>query len=278
MFNISNLTSQKFSTRIGDSRVRLTGPTTYYIRTDGNDSNDGSADTPSSAFASIQRAVILILQAIDTAGYDVTIKLADGTYTSGGAYIYTSTYGGGAIYIVGNTTTPSNVVISTQYDAITTTRNTGIVIVTGVKIQTTAGNCLVASNFSNLIFQNVVFGSAPGNSHVYSLCHSNIWGTENYTISGGAGIHVNSAYRSTVNIASGKTITLTGTPSFTTRFLHLQDHAYANFHTTTFSGTATGQRYMLYRNSGVLTGLGNGNVNYFPGSSAGANLYGSQYA
>src|SRR5262249_34509389 len=58
-------------------RPRLTGNTTYYVRTDGNDGNDGLTNTAGGAFLTVQ-AAFNKLMAVDCNGYPVTIQAADG--------------------------------------------------------------------------------------------------------------------------------------------------------------------------------------------------------
>ena len=92
-------------------RELLAANRTYYVRTDGSDGNTGLANTAGGAFLTIQKA-ISIVAALDISIYDVTINVADGTYTAGiaitGPWIGT----GSTLTITGNTTTPANCVIS----------------------------------------------------------------------------------------------------------------------------------------------------------------------
>ena len=74
--------------------------------TNGSDDNDGSQEHP---FATINKAISMIPQIVN---HNVTINLADGSYSGGIAlrgYV-----GGGTITIAGNTTNPENVVLSGQ--------------------------------------------------------------------------------------------------------------------------------------------------------------------
>jgi hypothetical protein len=92
-------------------REILTANRTYYVRTDGNDGNDGLSNASGGAFLTIQKA-INVVAGLDLSIYNVTIQIADGTYTAG-ATVNAPWIGAGDITLQGNVSTPANVVIST---------------------------------------------------------------------------------------------------------------------------------------------------------------------
>ncbi|MFN3746712.1 MAG: hypothetical protein ACK4TL_18575 [Hyphomicrobiaceae bacterium] len=61
------------------ARDRLTGSRSYYVRTDGNDNNDGLANSAGRAFATIQKALDVV-GALDLGVFTVAIWINDGTY------------------------------------------------------------------------------------------------------------------------------------------------------------------------------------------------------
>lgn len=63
-------------------RESLTANRTYYVRTDGNDSNTGLTNTSGGAFLTIQKALNVVLGKLDLSGFNVTAQVAAGAYTS----------------------------------------------------------------------------------------------------------------------------------------------------------------------------------------------------
>jgi hypothetical protein len=61
-------------------REVLTADRTYYVRTDGSDSNTGLANTSGGAFLTIQKA-LNVCKTIDFYGYTVTISVGSGTFS-----------------------------------------------------------------------------------------------------------------------------------------------------------------------------------------------------
>lgn len=260
------------------TRKKLTADTTWYVRPDGNDLNTGNADTSGSAFLTPNRAVDVILKTIDCAGYIPTIKIADGTYTGGilvtGPALNCHNYG---LFIIGNITTPSNVIISTSgLDAIAVT-NGAHIRVGGMKVQTaTSGNGLNAyfgSLIENTFTGTMVYG-ACANSQIAAGLFANIFLTSDYTINGSATSHWHSGAEGG-NIVTGTiTITITGTPAFSAYFCGVNKGS-VTCGSTTFSGSATGKRFVCHYN-GTIDASGQ-TRNFLPGNIAGTQDNGGVY-
>jgi hypothetical protein len=253
-------------------REVLTGNRTYYVRTDGSDSNNGLANTAGGAFLTVQKAIDTAI-ALDLSLYSVTIQVADGTYT--GALTLKPYTGTGPIYIIGNTTTPANAVISTtSANCVTAQPFARQWNIKGFKfITTTAGDCILSQRGAKIVIDGAVeFGACAGTAHLYHI-GGDIEVASNYTISGGAVIHIltSGGYFS----ANGITTTLTGTPAFS-YFAYAAGISNLQHAGGTFSGAATGKRYNAIQNS--LINTNGGGANYFPGDAAGdAPTSGGQY-
>jgi len=254
-------------------REKLTAARTYYVRTDGSDSNNGLANTSGGAFLTIQKAVDVVSYTLDFAGYAVTIQVGDGTYTSG--ISMRPMTGGSALTIQGNSTTPSNVVISTTSANAASNGVGGIsLVLKDMKLTTTtSGSCISCSSGGYVTVSGINFGSCA-NNHISCQQFGRVSLSGNYAISGGAQSHY---FFSGYGYISGgsKTVTITGTPAFSVAFAYANTPAGLENYSFTWSGSATGKRYDISANAVIFTG--GGGVNYFPGSVDGTNPSGAQY-
>jgi hypothetical protein len=254
------------------SRELLKAPRTYYVRTDGNDSNTGLTNDAAGAFLTIQKAVNVTLETVDLGGFNVTIQVGDGTYTAG-VIVRGPQTGTGTITIQGNATTPGNVIVSTSGSSILVD-NRATLIVRDMELRTsTNGVCLQILTASTCYFQNIRFGpSAIG--HIQAASGTWVVPTGSYTISGSAPNHLLITHGGSV-YAVGVTVTLTGTPNWSDTFVHMELCGTFRAEAFTFSGAATGKRYNVVMNSTLQTyGAG---PNYLPGSIAGTTATGGQY-
>ncbi|RUO97834.1 DUF2793 domain-containing protein [Hyphomicrobium sp.] len=256
----------------GGPREVLAANRTYYIRTDGSDSNDGLANASGRAFLTIQKALNLA-KTIDLNGFVITVQIADGTYT--GANSLDTPLLGGSVIIQGNSTTPANVLISvTSADAFSI-NGAGIkATIKDLKIQTSSGgNGIYAKNAAEVNYANVVFGPCA-ERHVRADSNAHVQATGNYTIAGNALDHLLSFGGNYE--AAGITITLSGAPAFSGQGFNLDFLGRASLYAVSFSGSATGKRYNVSANS-VLQSFGAGSAStYFPGNANGTTSTGGQ--
>lgn len=246
-------------------REVLSDDRTYYVRTDGNDSNTGFFDTAGGAFLTIQKAWDTI-QSIDLGGHAVVIQVGAGTHTGG--LDAASPAIGGLVTLQGDVASPANVVISTTAKHAISNTSGSYLQVKGFKLQTTSsGNCINCQNGGSRIdFSNIDFGACAGR-HINAGEYSIVNAATDYAISGSAVRHA-SVSVSYLGL-SGRTVTISGTLAFS-QFILADRQSYCNVFGMTFTGsyTVTGQRFNVQ--SGAIISTGGGGASYFPGSSAGA--------
>lgn len=251
-------------------REMLTADRTYYVRTDGNDSNTGLSNTAGGAFATIQMAINTAAD-LDAKSYNITIQVADGTYVQSPSL--KPLLGTGTITIIGNTVTPTNCIIDggiINYAPKTVVNVRGFKF---IKSSSSTLNAITAGDFSLTKFDSVNFGSGF-DYHIFADSNSKVQNSGNYAISGGASCHAitNGGFI----LLTSATVTITGTPAFSLDFVLAQVNGSIMSYSMVWSGSATGARYNANTNGAIQT-FGGG-VNYFPGSVAGSNSTGGQYA
>jgi hypothetical protein len=249
-------------------REKLDANRTYYVRTDGNDNNSGLVNSAGGAWLTGQHAVDVIRKSLDLGGFGAIIQFAAGTY--GGITVVGPWTGGGTVLLVGDITTPANIVS----DAMSVSGG-GQLSLAGFKIVT-------AQNFGLAIFEEAVltiagkmeYGAAV-TSHLYTRDGGRIINFGNaYTISAGAAAHMFADRGSGISMA-GLTATLTGTPAFSVGFAIASECGTLLANGNTYTGAATGPRYVAQANGTIQT-VGGG-ANYFPGNAAGTTATGGQY-
>lgn len=247
------------------SREVLSGARTYYVRTDGNDNCNGMTNAAGSsgdcAFLTLQKAADTVAT-LDIRTNNVTVSVQAGTYT--GAVSLQPPNGTGTYSFTGDTGTPANVVVSiTGGSAFTTNR--GTFTIQGFKISSTAGYCILANSYSNVTLGANEYASCAA-GHLYSGPASIVTFSANYTISAGSAYHI-LADPSSVTFMDNRTVTLTGTPAFSTAYIRAVG-ATIMARAMTFSGSATGSRYDI-QGPGMIN-TGGGGASYLPGNAAGS--------
>lgn len=258
------------------SREVLTANRTYFVRTDGSDSNNGLANTSVGAFLTIQKGLDVALS-LDLNGYNVTISVGAGTYTAG-VSMGAAQVGDGNITILGDAATPSNVVISTtNADCISVIVSGARLQISGLRLQTTtSGSCLTAANGGRIKATGAMVFGACATYHMRTLVYGVIdFEGRTYSIVGAAARHYSSEEGGTIK-AYAATVTLTGTLAFST-FANAESLAIIQAGVSSYTGgTITGTRYAVSLNA-VINTIGGG-ASRFPGNSAGTTATGGQYA
>lgn len=260
------------------SRVRLSANASMYVRSDGSDSNDGSANDAAHAFLTRQKAVDYILDTIDLAGFNITVNCAAGAYT--GTCTVTSPWtGDGTVTFIGDETTPANVTVTTASADCFRAEGDAKLIVKGFKLSTTTtGSELAVYDGGRIIFNNVSFGvcaayQIDAQHNGYVEC---IGGT--YSISGGALMHVLFQTGGEVHIHDTVVNGGGGAYAFGIAFVYgawSGSKLFAGTMTFTSCGSFTGSRFLVVNAASisVLTG----SLTYFPGSVAGSIGVGASY-
>lgn len=251
-------------------REQLTSSRTYYVRTDGNDSNTGLSNSPTGAFLTLQKAED-VASSFDNGGYDITIQVANGTYTTN--LVLKSFVGSGSIRYVGNATTPGSVILqSTSGVIINSSSVPGSHYFSGFTLSGT--NCIGAVsgsksilNLDNIKLLPLIYGLFAIDSGILTCGKLEIAGNMNNCLL--------AANQGSVQLSPGSTITLTGTPNFSSSFVGVDRGSVATVYGLTFSGSATGVRYTIASNAIVF--VNSAGANYLPGNAAGTITTGGQY-
>lgn len=253
-------------------RDTLDASRTYFVSTTGNDNSDGL--TSGSALLTVQGAIDRTYT-LDLNGQNVTIQVAAGTY--GGTVVAQGVCPGGKVVgnitILGDTTTPSNVVFNNASGPLVYALQNARVAVRGIRFTGANAEHLRAEQHAQITFDSCEFAATTlYHTAAYSL--GLVRATGNYTITGGAQSHWRSTFGGNINVNS-VTVTLTGTPAFTVGFSDAELNSTQQLNGITFSGSATGPRYSATANSVIYTnGAG---ATYLPGNSAGSTATGGQY-
>jgi len=254
-------------------REKLTANRTYYVRTDGSDSNTGLVDSAGGAFLTKQKAWD-VLCGLDQNTFTVTVQVKDGTYTGNVSTVLSPT---GPVVFQGNAGTPANVVVNktSGNDFSFSGPLSNVVTIKDMELRTTTSGTAINLAAPGVVrFSNIVFGACATYHMQASAPGAKINGTAAYTINGNATVHAVAADGAQVQTES-ITITLTGTPAFTF-FVQCTRVADILMRALTFSGSATGARYSATMNGIIETG--GGGASYFPGNSVGSTATGGQYA
>lgn len=260
-------------------RTCLTMNTTFYVRNDGSNSNDGSANDSAHAWLTLQYASDYIKANVDLSGFDATIQVGqNGTYD--GVQVLRPYTGGGWVIFSGDTGTPSNIVINSNIGFQATYHPS--YKVQGFKLAGAGMSRGFHVSGGGLIWLsgNMEFGQISTANmdagHLFAQQGGTIILNSNYTITGGSFVHLWCSDNSTME-AYQSNVTVSGTPNFTGVFAfgYKGGVILHGGGTNSFSGSATGGRYLALLNGGLDTQ--GGGANYFPGNSGGSTGSGGWY-
>lgn len=259
-------------------REVLTADRTYYVRADGSDSNSGLSNTAGGAFLTVQKAVD-VAASIDSSVYQTTIKIADGTFS--GLIVVGALVGAKPLAITGNDSSPASVVLTGAGNILTVNDASARVVLSGMRFSGGAVH-LLASPAGQIEYQNVVFG-ATSSRHISAQLNGYVGAIGDYAIDGGAQSHITVLQGGKVRLGRGgatTTITLTGTPNFSSAFVRAGEGPSAlvcavSTGQPVFVGGATGSRYSVSTNAVINTNAAGST--YLPGNADGTELTGGRY-
>jgi hypothetical protein len=243
------------------NRHKLTAAITVFVDvTNGNDANDCLAAT-TGACATRQGAFNYI-NTWDGNEQAILVSVAAGTYTANltqnGPF-----HGNPTVTLQGDLSTPSNVLISTTSADALDMSNGAALTMGGFKIvTTTGGNGINVINASFLNITGAMEYGANAGVQIRASAGSTITITANYTISGGASIHWQAIQAAQIFSSGSRTVTLSGTPAFSTAFTTASTGGVITANGTTFSGSGTGPSFAVSTNSIV----NNPSASVLPGS------------
>jgi hypothetical protein len=251
-------------------REPLTANRTFYVRTDGSDNNTGLVNDASGAFRTIQKAVNVVSSDLDLVTFTCVIQVGAGTYAENVRLL--PCVGTTVPILRGDNTTPGNVVIAPAAgEAVATASQPWIL--EGFKL-TSASIGLHVLGPALLTIKNLDFG-ACGSLQMAANLGGAIITSGNYSISGSAPIHMATFSSGSAIYLDGRTITLTGTPNFSSAFAVAERASSIVAVNLTFTGSATGARYFVKSNGVIDTN--SGSSTYLPGNSLIAPQTGGQY-
>jgi len=242
-----------------DIREELTANRTYYVRTDGSDANTGLVNDAGGAFLTIQKAIDVAV-ALDLSIYAVTIQIQNATWTVG--LILKSYVGVGPITILGDSAVPAagNYLISTTAaNAVSSNGVLGVWVLSGLELRSSGGSGLVATVGSHVSIKNMRFGATAvaaiqiqGAGSIVTNLQPDGSSAAAFAISGNMAYFWNLDQMAEANMVLA-TVTLTGTPAFSSAFIDAGQGSGAYLVSNTYNGAATGKRYNVTFNSWVQT-------------------------
>lgn len=244
-----------------------------WVRTDGNDANDGSANTAGAALATINAAVTLGKRLYNLAGVNLTVRLGNT-----GTYAPIEILGcAGTITILGADAAQDSYIISGARPMYAQAAN---IILRGLQLynNNTSHSTCHAAYLGAIFLDKVTLGGSgstnTGTAHLYADTGGVITAQGNIKVQSNQG----SAFfcrGGDIQITTGVACSFAGSPSFALATAAVRGPNMMQMQGVVFSGAANGARYSIVANGVVDT---NGeSASFIPGSSAGAVSSGGQY-
>lgn len=262
----------------GSIRETLTANRTYYVRTDGSDSNTGLVNTAGGAFLTLQKAYNVIVSTLDLAGFTVTVQGTSGvnSFTAGVA-INSGWSGGGTVIINGGSGGSIAVTSGSSIFSVTAPIPGSLILGNFALSSTTNTTHISHAGIGTIILDTgMSFGAAGTGDHMNVGTGSILRCGVNYTVSGAAREHMYARTGGVIDMYNGAFGTTT---TIGASFTLSDSFAYADASGTIFTVSAartyslgaftvTGRRY--FTDAGGVIFTQGGGATYFPGTTAGA--------
>lgn len=255
---------------------------TFYVNSGGSDSNDGLATGTSNAFATIQHAVDVVHQVVDTGNSFPTIQLDNGTHSvAAGVGIYYPLVGSTQMLISGSTAAINNVIVTCSAGGnCFIVRDGSVVSVSGLTISTAGSGSTALAASQGAVLDTV------GKCWLTAFASG-----AHFSASTWASINIGADYDLTSNVSSHLTATFGAYINYGSFTVNLPAITFTIWATAanggyisaggvpmTFTGAgagagSTGQKYNSSNNA-VITS----STTVFPGATAGAVSTGGLYS
>ena len=259
-------------------RELLTASRTYYVRTDGSNSNTGLVDSAGGAFLTWQKAFD-VAATLDFNSQQVTVQhgVEAGVKTFTVSNSINSMTGNGSLLVKGSGTTGNTVFNVTGADCFILNNTRCTVNFDQMTLLGGASGLVnVVSDSTITLGSSARFGTAAALAHIYIhdfKAGGLILGANYQIIGNSAGYHIfiNGGFVFHESCA----ITITGTPNFPGAFIAAIANGGVQCTNFSATGSATGSRFAVATNS-VINTFGQG-LNIFPGNIAGGTASGGIY-
>jgi hypothetical protein len=230
-------------------RELLTEDRTYYVRTDGSDSNNGLADTSGGAFLTIQKAIDVV-KTLDVGGFAVTVACT-GDFTGQGTINIFLPIGVGEFILQGDTAS----ITATKIRRIRLDGQKGLCrfIIDAFEIVNSSTDSALEVINSVVYHGRISYNATSfpinvyGNSTVLPHTSSSI----NFTRNGGTlsvlGICSNNSLIQLQGLSGS--ITLNSTPAFSLAQWYVEGNSFINLAGVTITGAFTGTQYSVAASS-----------------------------
>lgn len=247
-----------------------------------DNNNDGLGTGATGAFKTINGALSVISLILDDGGQGLTItpKCAGGppvTYSENLSFptitggVVGSGLGGVSPTIIGDTSTPSNCILSGTQTLVGPYPHDWIM--RGFQFQNPSGSCVIADAQAWLRLGEMILASCNGTSgnQLSSEDNATIEPMASYSITASASTSMFMTNYGHFNIGASIAVTLVNTPVFPGGFVQGGRNSTCVCNNMAFSGSVGGTsspRYSADTGAGIFTGSG-GSATYFPGNANG---------